>query len=72
MKKVKLTQEQLDSAVNLVPNGLIAQDKTIQQAVEYVDTMHDFNAQLAFYILWNAIGKDYLLIRKDEVQLIQE
>lgn len=72
MKKVKLTQEQLDSAVNLVPNGLIAQDKTIQQAVEYVDSMHDFNAQLAFYILWNAIGKDYLLIRKDEVQLIQE
>lgn len=72
MKKVKLTQEQLDSAVSLVPNGLIAQDKTIQQAVEYVDTMRDFNAQLAFYILWNAIGKDYLLIQKDEVQLIQE
>lgn len=72
MEKIKLTQEQFDSAVNLVPNGLIAQDKTITEAVEYVDSMHDFNAQLAFYILWNAIGKDYLLIRKDEVQLDQE
>lgn len=72
MEKVKLTQEQLDSAVNLVVNGLVTQDKTIQQAVEYVDNMRDFNSQLAFYILWNAIGKDYLLIRKDEVQLIEE
>lgn len=72
MEKIKLTQEQLDSAIELMPNGLVAQDKTIQQAVDYVDAIHDFNAHLAFYILWNAIGKDYLLIRKDEVQLSQE
>ena len=69
MEKLKLTQEQFDSAVELVPNGLVAQDKSITQAVDYVDTMHDFNAHLAFYILWNAIGKDYILIKKEDVQI---
>lgn len=72
MEKILLTDEQFDSTTQLVPNGLVAQDKTIQQAIEYVDSMHDFNAHLAFYILWNAIGKDYLLIPKDNVQLNEE
>ena len=69
MEKLKLTKEQEDLTVNLVPVGLIAQDKTIQQAMDYVDKMNSFDAHLAFYILWNAIGKDYVLVPKEIVEL---
>lgn len=68
MEKLKLTKEQKDSTVELVPVGLIAQDKTIQEAMDYVDKMSNFDAHLAFYILWNAIGKDYILVPREIVQ----
>lgn len=68
MEKLKLTKEQKDSTVELAPVGLIAQDKTIQEAMDYVDKMSSFDAHLAFYILWNAIGKDYILVPKEIVQ----
>lgn len=72
MEKLKLTQEQFDSAVELIPNGLVAQDKSITEAVDYVNAMNDFSAQLAFYILWNAIGKDYVLIKKTDVEVFNK
>lgn len=67
MKKLKLSKEVAENTVNLQINGLVAQ-KSLQDAIDYVDNLHDFNAHLAFYILWNAIGKDYLLIPKDSVE----
>lgn len=72
MEKLKLPKEISDKTISLQVNGLVAQDKSVQQAIEYVDTMHNFEAHLAFYILWNAIGKDYLLIPRDSVQTTEE
>ena len=68
MEKLKLTKEISDKTISLQVNGLVAQDKSVQQAIDYVNTMNNFEAHLAFYILWNAIGKDYLLIPRDSVQ----
>jgi len=68
MEKLKLPKEISDRTISLQVNGLVAQDKSVQQAIDYVNTMNNFEAHLAFYILWNAIGKDYLLIPRDSVQ----
>jgi len=68
MEKLKLPKEISDKTISLQVNGLVAQDKSVQQAIDYVNTMNNFEAHLAFYILWNAIGKDYLLIPRDSVQ----
>ena len=40
MKKLKLSKAQAKNTVSLQVNGLVSTDKTIQQAVEYVDSMN--------------------------------
>jgi|TARA_R110000772_G_scaffold116969_4_gene222243 hypothetical protein len=72
MKKLKLSKAQAKNTVSLQVNGLVSTDKTIQQAVEYVDSMNEFSAHLAFYVLWNAIGKDYVLIPKENVEGLED
>ena len=47
--------------------GLVATKNSVQEAIDYVDSMNSFEAQLAFYILWNAISKDYILIPRENV-----
>jgi hypothetical protein len=72
MEKLKLSKELSEKTVSLQINGLVAQDKTIQQAVDYVNAMSSFDAHLAFYILWNAIGKDYVLVPRESVEAADE
>lgn len=67
MSKVKISKALSKKCIDLRPNGLVATKDSVQEAVDYVDSMNSFEAQLAFYILWNAISKDYILIPRDSV-----
>ena len=71
MEKLKLSKEVSEKSVSLQVNGLVAQ-KSLQEAIDYVNSMNEFSAHLAFYVLWNAIGKDYLLIPRDSVEETEE
>ena len=55
-----------------IPDEEAEKITTVQQAIEYVDSMNEFSAHLAFYVLWNAIGKDYVLIPKEIVEGLDE
>jgi len=72
MEKLKLSKEISERTISLQVNGLVAQDKSVQQAIDYVNNMNEFSAHLAFYVLWNAIGKDYLLVPRDSVEETEE
>lgn len=71
MEKLKLSKEVSDLSVSLQVNGLVAQ-KSLQGAIDYVDTLKDFNAHLGFYILWNAIATDYILVPRSSVEETEE
>lgn len=67
MEKVRISKALSEKCIDLRPNGLVATKNSVQEAIDYVDTMNSFEAHLAFYILWNAISKDYILIPRDSV-----
>jgi len=71
MEKLKLSKEVSENTVSLQINGLVAQ-KSLQEAIDYVNNMNEFTAHLGFYILWNAIAKDYLLVPRDSVEETQK
>ena len=72
MEKIKISKALDSKCIDLRPNGLVATKDSVQEAVNYVDTMNSFEAQLAFYILWNAISKDYMLVPRENVELEEE
>lgn len=71
MEKLKLSKEVSKVSVSLQVNGLVAQ-KSLQEAIDYVNSMNDFTAHLGFYILWNAIATDYILVPRESVEETEE
>ena len=71
MEKLKLSKEVSELSVSLQVNGLVAQ-KNLQEAIDYVNNMNEFTAHLGFYILWNAIATDYILVPRDSVEETEE
>lgn len=72
MEKIKISKALESKCIDLRPNGLVATKDSVQEAIDYVNTMNSFDAQLAFYVLWNAISKNHILVPRENLELEKE